>query len=110
MATFTWIPEYGAALDVKPAVIRAKFGEGYEQRMQDGINNKPREWSLTFVKTPSEVDNIEAFLAAEAGASSFDWTPQRGIAGKWVCDSWKRTATNPAYDTLTCSFREVFGE
>ena len=110
MATFTWTPEYNASVDTKPSVIRAKFGEGYEQRMQDGINNRPREWSLSFMKTAADIDTIEAFLANEAGSGSFDWTPPRGSTGKWVCDTWKRGVPNPAYDTLTCTFREVFGE
>lgn len=110
MATFTWLPEYGADVEVKPKVNRAVFGDGYEQRVRDGINTKARSWSLTFMKTSSDIDSIDAFLSNEAGAGSFDWTPPKGSAGKWVCDSWKRGVPNPAYDTLTATFREVFGE
>ena len=110
MATFTWLPEYGASVDLKPKVNRAVFGDGYEQRIRDGINAKIRAWNITFMKSSADIDTIEAFLSNEAGAGSFDWTPPRGAIGKWVCDSWKRDIPNPAFDTLTATFREVFGE
>lgn len=109
MATFTWIPEYGAAGESKPRVNKAVFGDGYEQRVRDGINTIIRTWDLTFMKTPTDMDYIETFLNTQAGSSSFEWTPPTGNIGKWLCDSWKR-ASNPGYDTLTCTFREVFGE
>lgn len=110
MATFTWRPDYGATNEVKPKVFRVDFGDGYEQRIANGINTKPRMWSLVFTKTKANIDDIEAFLEDRGAVESFDWTPPRGSAGKWICDSWKRGIPNAGYDTLTASFREVFGE
>lgn len=111
MATFTWIPQYGASNEVKPSILKASFGDGYEQRVSNGINNAPRSWGVTFKEPPSEIDSIEAFLMATKNGDSFEWTPPRGSAGKWVCDSgWKREVSDPSHDTLTTTFREVFGE
>lgn len=110
MATFTWIPEYGADVETKPKVNKASFGDGYEQRVRDGINTKIRTWNLTFMKSSTDIDSIDAFLSTAAGTSSFEWVPPRGATGKWVCDNWKRGLPNPAYDTITATFREVFGE
>ena len=62
MPTFTWAPQYGAANEVKPSVLTASFGDGYEQRTKNGINNLPRSWSLTFYNTPTDADSIEGFL------------------------------------------------
>ena len=110
MSTFTWLAEYGASQDITPKVNTAKFGDGYEQRTRNGINTKPREWSLTFNKVSSEIDKIETFLSNRGGVESFDWTPPRGSSGKWLCSSWQRSIPSPAYDSLTCKFSEVFGE
>lgn len=110
MPTFTWLPEYGADVEIKPKVNRAVFGDGYEQRVRDGINTKARTWNLTFMKSASDIDLIDSFLSNEAGAGSFDWIPPRGATGKWVCDTWKRGISNPGYETITTTFREVFGE
>ena len=31
-----------------PRVLKAQFGDGYEMRVRDGINNTPRTWALSF--------------------------------------------------------------
>ena len=31
-----------------PRVLSVQFGDGYEMRVRDGINNTPRSWGLTF--------------------------------------------------------------
>lgn len=110
MSTFTFVPQYGASNEVKPKITKASFGDGYEQRMQDGINNIPRVWSLTFMNNPTDADSIEAFFIARKGVESFDWTPPTGSIGKWTCETWKRGVDNPAFHTITTSFKEVFGE
>jgi len=110
MSTFTWTVDYGANNEVKPNVLKAVFGEGYEQRTSNGINTMPRSWTLGFTKSPSDIDAIEAFLETAAGVTSFDWTPPRGSSGKWLCEEWKRGIPNAAFDTLDAKFREVFGE
>lgn len=108
MPTFTWIANYGASNEVKPKVLKSQFGDGYEQRVGDGLNTLPRSWSLTFTDIESEIDTIEDFLITQGGVASFDWTPPRGLVGKWICDTWKRDISNPAYDSISTTFREVF--
>ena len=108
MSTFTWKPSWGAKLSVKPSVMSAKFGDGYEQRVADGINSQPRIWSLTFTSPVSEIDAIEAFISLAGAVSSFDWTPPTGAAGKFVCDQWERDVVAPAVHSFMATFREVF--
>lgn len=110
MSVFTWIPEYGPSLEITPKVIRATFGDGYEQRTADGINNKARSWTLTFKKIPTEITDIENFLIARGSVESFTWVPPRGSTGVWVCDKWQRGVPDAGYDTISATFREVFGE
>jgi phage-related protein len=41
--SFKWVPTYGSAVTVKPAVQVTKFGDGYELRTPTGINSTPRQ-------------------------------------------------------------------
>lgn len=109
MATFTYEPDNTAQVSVKPRVLKAVFGDGYEQRTGDGINIRPREWMLTFnTRTNAEMSPIVAFLEARNGVESFDWTPPSGSAGKWVCEDWQQTRVRVGINDLSAKFREVF--
>ena len=111
MATFPDIqPDYGASVSVDIKVRKAQFGDGYVQRVKDGMNNLPRKWNLTFTQTKANADTIESFLESTYGASNFDWTPPRGASGKWVVsEKWDRSVQE-AYDVITVIFEEDFGE
>jgi len=109
MPTFTNTPSYGAAVKVQPRVRQAQFGDGYSQRVADGINSAPRAWSLSFAKrTEAEIDAIESFLDTQGGTASFDWTPPRGAAGKWICKTWDRGLDDFNNERLSATFEEVF--
>jgi len=109
MATFTYTPDLAAQVQVKPRVLTAKFGDGYEQRTADGINIRPREWGLTFnTRTDAEIAPIIAFLESSNGISAFDWTPPAGSTGKWVCENWIQTIVAKGVNNLSATFREVW--
>lgn len=108
MPSFIWLPEYSGPKDVEPRVLVARFGDGYEQRVGDGINTQLRSWSLAFEhRDQTEADAIEAFLSAQGGVESFDWTDPHGHAGKWVCPKWSRTPIAGTLSTINVVFREV---
>lgn len=108
MATFTWIPSHPAAADEAPDAKVAKFGDGYEQRQADGINNNLLKWSLTFANRDlTETAEIIAFLRARGGIESFDWTDPDGNAGKYVCRSWSRSLPYGNMRTITATFEQV---
>lgn len=109
MATFTYTPSFEATETSKPRVRRFQAGDGYEQRVRFGLNTDPKNWSLTFAnRTDSERDNITAFLDARGAYESFDWTPPRGSAGKYVCEEWQVTLLSCNNNTIQATFREVF--
>lgn len=109
MATFTYCPAFGASDTTKPRVLKAQFGDGYQQRAGDGINIAPRQWSLSFSRKQSDIDAIRAFLEARNGIESFTWTPPRGASGRFLCEQWQGSVNDGA-DSLTVTFDEVFGE
>ena len=111
MATFTYTPSFEASESSKPRVHRFQAGDGYEQRIIFGLpaHADPKEWSLTFMnRDNTERDAILAFFEARNAVESFDWTPPRGDAGKYVCEEWQASLVNYNNNTVTAKFREVF--
>ena len=109
MATFTWTPSYDATEASAPVVTVAQYGDGYQMRAVFGLNQNPKEWSLVFKeRTDTERDQILGFLDARQAAESFDWTPPRGSAGKYVCAEWQVTLSAFNFNTIQATFRQVF--
>ena len=112
MATFPAITaSYGAQKSSKPKMRMTQFGDGYEQRTRFGLNQNPKEWSLTWQNiTEANADTIEAFLDARAAdGASFDWTPpDSATTYKWVCQQWDKTIPYTGRATITATFRQVF--
>lgn len=109
--TFTYTPDFGAELTEKPRVLQSKFGDGYQQRVGDGINIRPRVWALSFnTRTAAEIAPILAFLRARNGVEAFNWTDPDGNAGVFKCAEWRRSLVQYGVNNLSCTFEEVFGE
>jgi phage-related protein len=109
MATFTYVPSFSATEQSQPRVRRVQFGDGYEQRLRYGLNVDAKSWQLSFTnRTDTDRDNILSFLEARAGAESFDWTPPRGTAGKYICSEWAMEMVNYNNNTITATFVQVF--
>lgn len=111
MATFpSYQPVYTASKSSEPKVRVTKFGDGYEQRTTFGLQQNPKEWTLTFDVTDDDADVIETFLDARAAdAASFDWTPPgSNTSYKWVCPSWSRELYEFERSKINVTFRQVF--
>ena len=58
-----------------PRVLMQSFGDGYEQRLVQGINNITEEYAVSFVnRAKAEADDIMAFFDTNGGATAFDFT------------------------------------
>ena len=69
-------PTYGLTKSSAPNIRTTVFGDGFEQRTTFGLNQNPKVFNLTFEKSESDADAIEAFLDARAKvAESFTFTP-----------------------------------
>ena len=111
MATFpSYKPVYSASKKSAPKVQTIAFGDGYEQRVTVGINQNPKEWSLTFDVTDADADIIENFLDARAAdAANFTWTPPDSTTTyKWVCAEWNRELYEFQRSRINATFRQVF--
>lgn len=105
-----------------PRVLKAQFGDGYEMRVRDGINNTPRKWSLVFNnRTREDIDNLNRFFIVLASVDTCRLTipDTTAVAGTGstvdveeavtvVIEQFTRTMSNTLYHSLTCTAREVF--
>ena len=111
MPVFDWVESSGSTLELQPRVIVTQFGDGYEQRADDGLNPVKQVWSLVFDGVEVSIaDEIQQFLQPGLARVVFDWTPPRGsTALKWKCTSFRRAlgATVGEHD-LSATFEQVF--
>ena len=96
-----------------PRVHSARFGDGYEMRVADGINNIPREWSLGFNnRTKEDIDKLYKFFNQLASVDTCRLTVPHALDGEEnvvvVIEQYKRSLVYDNYYALTCKAREVF--
>lgn len=110
MTTFSIAaPDQGVSKSSKTRTRVSKFGDGYEQRVGDGINAVVETWDLTFSgRTQEVIESIDVFLETQAGIYAFYWTTPRGITKKFKCTEWKPSYGSPFDCNLTCTFEQVF--
>lgn len=109
------IPDKALTRNNKPRIIKIKFGDGYEQRIQEGINNINQEFAVSFTNRPkAEIDDIMAFLDNKAGTTAFDFTyPDTNASGaertvKVVCEDYTQSYSYDDFYSCTATFRRVY--
>jgi len=105
-----------------PKVHLATFGDGYEQRLADGINNIKEEFSVSFQTRPkADIDDIVGYLDSLKGVTAFNFTipdsnqlsnTSPDTAGeriiKVVCDSFDITYDYGDFYSASAKFRRVY--
>lgn len=109
MAVFTWLPDHGLTKQVKTRSNKMSFGDGYEQRVADGINTLKESWNPSFsLRTRTEIDAIDAFLVARKGVESFDWVSPSGVQKRFKCEEWAPLYNHNGDCSLSATFMQVF--
>lgn len=104
MAEFTFALSSAKQVTVSPRVKVAQFGDGYAQRVQDGLNAQPEQWSLSLDNRPAaQVADVVAFLSSHGGHTPFTW---RGK--KWVCPSWSRQEHGRGIESVSFNIEQDF--
>ena len=71
----TIIPDKGMSRSNEPVIFKAEFGDGYQQRIANGINNLKQEFSVSFAtREKAEIDDIIGFFESTNGVTAFDFT------------------------------------
>lgn len=80
MKELTWRPQGGVEPTVTHRIKSAQFGDGYTQRVGDGINTRKEVWPLTFLGRKAEIEAIKAFFDEHAGHKAFLWRGKAFVA------------------------------
>lgn len=91
-------------------VILAQFGNGYEQRQKDGINNSIQQWSVTWenINTSESNEIITAFDTA-AGIEPFLWQPPNANqVRKYKVERYDQSVLSGSLSTVSATLKQVF--
>jgi len=110
-----YVPDRNIQRTSKPNVHKIQFGDGYEQRLQRGINNLMETYQISFNNRPnSEIDTIIDFFDLKAGVTAFDFTvPDTTENGglttiKVVCEDYSQTYFNLEVNSCRATLRRVY--
>lgn len=71
---FTWCNDLsGNSQTITFKTLSSQFGDGYEQDVSIGINNRKGSWRYQHTAKKALVEQIKAFFDAHKGADSFLW-------------------------------------
>ncbi len=71
---FTWCNDLsGNSQTATFKTLSSQFGDGYEQDISIGINNRKGTWRYQRTEKKALVEQIKAFFDAHKGADSFLW-------------------------------------
>jgi len=108
------VPDKGLMSSNTPRTYTVEFGDGYEQRVANGINSLAQTFSLTFNNRPkAEIDDIIAFFLNKAGVTGFNFTYADSNNGgettiKVICDDWSQTWNYDDFYSASATFRKVY--
>lgn len=109
------VPDRALARTSRPRVLKVQFGDGYEQRVAEGINNINESYAVTLNNRPkAEIDDVVAFLDSRNGVTAFDFTiPDTNGGGnettiKVVCEDYGLTYNNDEGYSCSATFRRVY--
>ena len=110
-ADITVVADRGLSRSATPRVLVAKFGDGYEQRVADGVNPIDETLSITFNnREAAKIYEIAAFFDAQTG-KSFDIvvTDHSGDSTiKVVCENYSISYISELFHSMSASFRRVY--
>ena len=107
--TFTWAPAVSGLSGTATLKVRkAQFGDGYDQRVADGLNSRRSSYNLTFIGDAAKISAILAFLDARAGAEAFYWTPLLRTQSLFICETYSEPTKDGDVYTMTATFDQTF--
>jgi phage-related protein len=108
------LPDKGLTRSSSPRVLVARFGDGYEQRIANGINSIDESFNVTFNnRTKEEIDDITGYLGSLNGVTAFSYTiPDSNNSGettiKVVCDTFTQNYSYNDFYSASATFRRVY--
>lgn len=109
-----WLPDWPVSMEREPRIRIAKFGDGYEQRIIDGLNPMQTTWHVSWkMRARTLLVDMETYLTAQYGAAFPFLDPQTEAIVQVFCDSWQlqwqHKGRNTDYGDLSADFRRAYG-
>jgi len=107
---FFFTPSYGVNVANQPRTKITQFGEGYQQRIPESINNNLLRLSVTFEnRSAREATAILHFLNARNGSQAFLYTPPEPYATMklFACFNWSEQSQFYNNISINAEFTEV---
>jgi phage-related protein len=107
---FIWKPSYNLSIGNSPRVRTLKFGDGYEQRVVDGIDSVLLRAGASFeLRDSKEARAIAHFFAARKGTESFilKLPPPYDLDKLYVVRSWSSSIVFYNNYSFKTEFEEV---
>ena len=108
--TFIWAIDDGPQSTTRFRVTKTALGDGYTQRVSEGLNNRVRRWPVTITGSWAELDEIEDFILRHEGYISFNWTPPgpNATPGLWLIEEYSFMPRSGEQGTINATFVEEF--
>ena len=109
------MPDKGFSKSDQPRVLSTAFGDGYEQRLADGINVLDQSFTLHFkTRAKAEIDDLVAFFVGLNGVDPCKFTYADSNAGgsetaiKAIATEWSQTFDYGDYYSLSVTLTRVY--
>ena len=109
------IPDKTMSRQTSPKRYVANFGDGYQQRIAQGLNPLDETYSVAFKTRPkAEIDDIVAFFDDKKGVTNFSFTiPDTNGSGnettiKVICEDYSISYDYDDYYSCTAQFKRVY--
>ena len=101
------VVDRGAGRTTARRVLSAKFGDGYEQRVLDGINNIEETYDISFRnRAKNEINTIADFLDDQPPAPFQFYIGEDTVYV--ICDSYSISYGHDSVYSLSAQFRRVY--
>lgn len=115
-SSFEAVADRGLSRQSKHRVLTARFGDGYEQRVRDGINTKEDMFNISFKNREAEDIALIAGFLDDKAATNFDFVITDTFSSgslststlKVVCDGYNINYDRENFQSLNCQLRRVY--
>ncbi|MDY0559575.1 phage tail protein [Pasteurella multocida] len=107
METFNWCIRPDYTIESSPRVTKVQFGDGYAQRISNGINTLLRKYPVVVKVDKQTAQSVDEFLARHKGVEPFYFNePFSQQRKKVVCGNWS-IKVGLKLSEIYCEFEEV---
>ena len=107
LSVLPYCPQPGYSVENEPRRKVNQFGDGYQQRMVDGLNPLLRKFSFTYKLSHQNAVKLDRFLSEHSGVRAFYFHEYEGGQRiKGVCPKWSKRV-GKRHTEITCNIEEV---